>query len=187
VNCDFDSRSKTFTCQHILGGSTVAAVTEVHKAAPGAPTQPPDSSGTRDVIQKIFKGEGEFVAGKKQKQRINLYFVYDARNRLQEITDLFVPTSEKLVRVSVVLIGKDPETHEDRTDAALPSFNTMKWDDNKKTLDGSQTATASGSSVQMFLTLDCTNFKLNDPNYNFQCIYTSTLAPGDVKLNLHAN
>ena len=185
INCDFDSRSKAFTCQHILAGSTVAAVTNVKKAPEGAPTEPKDSSKSRDSILRVYKGDAEFVVGKKQ--RIAFNFSYDSRNRLQEITDLFVPTSEKIVRVAVILIGTDPETHKDRTQASLPSFNTTKWDQLNLTLDGEQTGSTTGSSVPLTVDIHCTDFSVDDPKYDFQCLYSSSLAPGDVTLHLHAN
>ena len=185
INCDYDSRKDTFLCRHIVAGSTFAAITRVHKATTSVPTDPNDSSATRDAISYDYVGQGFFHDGTRP---IGMTFTYDARTRLQDVTDLFLPTSEKIVRIALVIMGIDNVTKKPYVISPLPSFTATKWDEINLALDANQSSTTGSSGTPFTLTLACTHFKADDPKYNFTCSYSSSLlSGGNVTLKLHAN
>ena len=159
--CQMNTGNQGFDCTHATG-SAQGTVAESHVEPKAANTpDEPDPSGPRDSITRNYAGLAMFEPGKQTK--VQLSTVYPARTRTEEIVELFLPNTEKIL--PTVLLNPSARIG--------ASFPLAKWDTVNGTLDGASLTSIPNQTVT--LTVSCRNFFFRERPYDFTCSYYSSL------------
>ncbi len=135
---------------------------------------PADKNGQIDAIIRVYNGTAQLTPGASWIPA-TMNVVDPAQTRMQEITDLLFPPSEKILQVSISFPGAQVGI----------SFPATKWDVNRQTLDGNQTMVVDNQSNN--LSLSCQNFGFSASQYSFTCTYISSLRSTYVQFKFASN
>jgi hypothetical protein len=138
-------------------------------------TEDPNDS-LREPVFHTYHGQGiGFADPTEQQEDVDMTVVYPARDRADEILNLFLPESYSEISNMQVSLLVDPNS-----DVAAPvSLSGAKWDVNGKELDVQQTQT----TIQSTLTLSCENFTFSSSAYDFTCLYIGSTFPRPVQMH----
>jgi len=123
---------------------------------------PPDKDSQSDAVIHVYNGQAQLTPDGSWTAAV-MSVVDPAETRMDEITDLFFPPSEKILQVSITFPGAQVGI----------SFPTTKYDVARATLDANQTMVVDNQSNS--LSLSCQNFYFVAKPYNFTCKYLSSL------------
>lgn len=121
-------------------------------------------SGTSESVSRQFVGS--FQNSQVSIDNVKMTVSTPSRTRLQEVSDLLIPSQERFVTVNLFFKGGN-----------AIFFPTAELDSQSKMLKGATTrAVGSGAgSTTVSMSLLCNQFQLNATTYNFTCTYTNDL------------
>jgi hypothetical protein len=144
------------SCQHVTTGSGVTASTKAE--VPNGQAKPlPKDADEQKAMTARFKGKG-VMAGRTRKMTMQV--IKPSRGRMQDLMELFFPTSEKLINLSVEI-----------SEAVSVSFMNIKWDASNGIIDGAQAYQDYTAYIQ------CSEFFFRETKHKFKCNYWSSRSP----------
>ena len=92
--------------------------------------------------------------------------------------------TERSVTLSLFLMGKDKTTGQDYVRTSI-LFQSAKLDTAGRTLDAVQEI-ISGGGTRILVSIACKGIEIATPDYDFQCVYRSSLSASPFSLRLHS-
>jgi hypothetical protein len=152
INCSISTSSSQGPIAHL----------QLQASSSSNQEPPPDKNTHIEAVIRVYNGQAQLTPGAAWTPA-TMSVVDPAQTRMQEVTDLFFPPSEKILQVSITFPGVQLGI----------SFPTTKWDINRQTLDANQTMVVDNQSNN--LSLSCQNFTFSASKYSFTCTYLSSL------------
>lgn len=161
--CQMSQDASRIDCS-ISTSSSQAPVAHLQLQASSSSNQEPpaDKNPQVDAVIHVYNGQAQLNPGESWIPAV-MNVVDPAQTRMQVITDLLFPPSEKILQVSITFPGAQIGI----------SFPTTKWDVTQQTLDANQTMVVDNQSNN--LSLSCQNFDFSSAKYSFTCTYLSSL------------
>ncbi len=180
LNCTELDSQKAFDCQLATGNNGVmasAVVTSEHTVS-----EPPDNPDTRANQTRTYYGSIQLSRAGfsfNDKTPVTLTVIYEARDRVDEISNLLFPDSEKQVQVSWQEVA-DPDINF--------SFSNAIWDGLDGTLNKTQSLQIPNSTATGLTSISCSNFFFYEKTTPFTCQFFNTFGnvSGTMTFNGHA-
>ena len=121
---------------------------------------PDDDRERRKAVFRDYVGKGKMPSDKKPK-RMDMRVIYPPRNRIQDINDLYFPSSERKLDVSITF-----------NEFVSQSITGANWDRLNGTLDGQEEKTGSGGTYKVYIR--CDNFYFTNWEGPVNCTYRAS-------------
>lgn len=161
LTCNGQNTDQHFECS-VKTSSAVGEVAHLSlQASTDDANKGPADSDTSSYENHSYDGTVTLRGGVSKPAELTVS--YAARNRQDEINDLYFPQAETLLNVNYTLDNG----------AFGVTFTDVKWDSAKGTLDVTQQGTSDGLSATF--SLNCRGFTFGPKPYSFTCDFHSSL------------